>query len=358
MMEITIPVPVMRRALTGISRLNLSKQQYAITFKPMDGCLNILASNWREFVSFRAPDATFNGEGSFAVEFDDLKALVNGARGDTLALKQENKTVTAGYSDDLWQAEIELEAQEGQGMLLDAFKGYKPVAVPDFRSNFMFALPYASLDETRAMLCGVCLHRDGSIVATDGRRLVFKEKAHPLSFDKMDILIPNTSWTRWSGAGEVKGIGAKECGDVYLETPEWRYVGKTVSGTYPNYRQVVPSPTPETYYEMGDDAIIAFRTVELLSDRKQRWNTTVRLECSKTRLSLQYRNHRQHRKVKISMQGSGTFQRVTGINCLYFIDALRSGFRKFYQEDDLSPSVSTHNGWTHVLMPMRINEND
>jgi DNA polymerase III subunit beta len=105
----------------------------------------------------------------------------------------------------------------------------------------------ASTDETRFVLNGVFLSfRDGKlvIVATDGRRLAMIENEVDFPDEaQADMILPSKAVQELlhilGDEGELKIFSREnqvvfEFGDVFMAT-------KLIDGTYPNYRQVVPT---------------------------------------------------------------------------------------------------------------------
>jgi len=360
-MEVTIPVPAVRELVTGMGRIISSKTflQY-IWVQPEKKGIRFMGTNADETAVFFCPEATAKGKDGFAINLDELRIVMREVRGDTLSITVRSNDLDVRFCEDLWNAVVTLEKNvvTEPPFSFDLFTGWEPVEYPNFLSDYRFALPFCSKDSTRWILNGVCFHEDGSVVATDGRRLVVKREAHPFKLPKSDAkwgngyVIRESRWLK--NAKPVDGVQATR-EHLRVKAGDWQYIVKPLDGRFPNYQQVIPEQTPNQFFELCDDAIRAFRLIEgLLSDRDK----CVRLEAlkTKTKLVLNATNHKDNRKVKIDMEGKGSVTFATGLNVTYMIQALQAGFRKFHQLDNLSPSVSFHEGWQHILMPMRVAE--
>jgi hypothetical protein len=111
----------------------------------------------------------------------------------------------------------------------DIFSGWETVDYPNFLSDYRFALPYCSNDCNREVLSGVCFHRSGTVVATDGRCLVAKENAHNLKYqvqtvdEECDIIVKDTKWLR--RIKKVDGVQASD-GWFRVRSGDWQYAVK------------------------------------------------------------------------------------------------------------------------------------
>jgi DNA polymerase III subunit beta len=132
-----------------------------------------------------------------------------------------------------------------------------------------------SNDETRFVLNGVLLSFKGgklTVVATDGRRMALAE--NEVEFPKeaeMDIIIPPKAVYQLQqtlgDSGEMKihvkdNMAIFEYGNVFMAS-------KLIEGTYPNYRQVIPSQCEERITVEREQLLSAIRRVSLLTADKQ-----------------------------------------------------------------------------------------
>ncbi len=147
----------------------------------------------------------------------------------------------------------------------------------------------ASTDETRYILNGSLLSFKGdklTVVATDGRRLALVETE--VEFPKeaeIDLIVPTKAVNELlhslgeSGPLKIqttKNQVAFEFGDVLL-------ISKLIEGTYPNFRQVIPSQTEERVAVERESLLTSLRRVALLtSDR----SSSVKLTFGNNQLEI------------------------------------------------------------------------
>jgi len=123
------------------------------------------------------------------------------------------------------------------------------VPMPEsFPRRFVEAMGCSSTDATRYILNGVQLDVSGPadaghyLVGTDGRHL-FSANSFTLPLAE-SITIPNHKLLLWRGLAEVPwalaGEKKKDSAFVRITAGDWTLTMKTIEGTYPNWRQVVP----------------------------------------------------------------------------------------------------------------------
>ena len=111
---------------------------------------------------------------------------------------------------------------------------------PDFIQTLKDVTPTISLADSRAVLHGFLLSKDG-IVATDGKELCCV--AHGLPIKGNCILpIPNCLFTAEFLNAATK-LGTAQNGThtwATIEVDDWSWTAKCIAGHYPNWKQVVP----------------------------------------------------------------------------------------------------------------------
>jgi len=117
-----------------------------------------------------------------------------------------------------------------------------------FPRRFVEAMGCSSTDTTRYVLNGVQLDVSGPadaghyLVGTDGRHL-FSANSFTLPLAE-SITIPNHKLLLWRGLTDVPwalaGQKNKDTQLVRIAAGDWTLTMKTIEGTYPNWRQVVP----------------------------------------------------------------------------------------------------------------------
>jgi len=218
----------------------------------------------------------------------------------------------------------------------------------------------ASTDETRYVLNGVFLSFKGGkliMVATDGRRLALVE--HEVEFPKegdKDMILPTKAVTELlhtlHDEGAVK-ITAKD-NQIIFEYNEVLMASKLIDGTYPNYKQVIPSQCEERVSIEREILLTALKRVSLVTTDK---SNAMKLTFAKNKLTVTMNTPdvgeaRETIPVKYSAK-----EISISFNPEFMMDPLRNlSNDEVYLEltDELSPGVIKCDvPFLYVLMPMR-----
>lgn len=219
----------------------------------------------------------------------------------------------------------------------------------------------ASSDETRAILNGVLLSFKGeklTVVATDGRRLALVEQE--LEFPKEaegDCVVPAKAVDELlrtlADEGTVR-IQATQ-NQIAFEFDDVVIVSKLIDGTYPNYRQVVPTESEERVAIERETLLTAVKRVALLTTEQ---SNSVKLTFSKNKLEVTAESPEvgeARETVATKYTGKGL---AVAFNPEYLMAPLRvlqSDEVVLEVTDELSPGVLTANvPFLYVLMPMRV----
>jgi len=219
----------------------------------------------------------------------------------------------------------------------------------------------ASIDETRYILNGVLLSfRDEKliVVATDGRRLALIEQEieFPESAE-MELVVPSKTVDELiknlGDDGEVR-IQANE-NQISFEFDEQLIVSKLIEGTYPNFKQVIPSQCEYRVPIEREGLTAAVRRVALLVNDK---SNSVRLNFQKNRLEITAATPEvgeARETLPVKYEGK---QVSIAFNPEFMLAPLRnitSDDVYFEMTDELSPGVLKCDiPFLYVLMPMRI----
>jgi DNA polymerase-3 subunit beta len=364
-MTISIPRSELKEACQGISKIVSGKQSL-----PVLGCVRLRANDRQvvaeatdldQLVEYRFDGAEVDGEGACILPVAVLKALAKGGKTEQVELDAQDP-LRIGVTNHVRGSAVR---QTVTGLALDEWPAFH-VDVPTqpadgFLETYRRLAPFASTDETRHVLNSVFVEvgsgeQPVTMAATDGRRLAcFNSMALPL---KQSVVVPVTKFLGWSALGADVEIGVRdEDGRIWLgvRSGKFLYAVKTVDGTYPNYRQVIPA-------EPGEHVIaIADGDVELL---KQVLPTLpggdeIAIVGQDGHVTLYGRGPDDDRWSTLKLENtsySGT-RTFIGLNRDYILDALAAGFREFAITDELCPVLSRDNqGGTHVLMPMRVQD--
>lgn len=218
-----------------------------------------------------------------------------------------------------------------------------------------------SVDETRYVLNGLLLSFKGAkltVVGTDGRRLALVETE--VEFPKgaeADLILPgkavNELLHTLGDSGELKISGDPNV--VIFELGKIMIATKLIEGTYPNYRQVIPSRCEERITVEREILLIALRRVAILAVDKA---GATKLTFSKNKLVVTtITPDIGEAKETLPIKYSGKEISVA-FNPEFMMDPLKNlSNDEVYIEltDEMSPGVfKCDSPFLYVLMPMRV----
>ncbi len=219
----------------------------------------------------------------------------------------------------------------------------------------------ASSDETRFVLNGVLLSfRDGKLtmVATDGRRLALVESEVEFPDEaEGDMILPTKAVSELlhvlGEEGDLK-IYAKE-NQIVFEFDDVLLASKLIDGTYPNYRQVIPTQCEERVTVEREVLLTALKRASLLTTDK---SSATKLTFNDNQLVV-VTTSPDVGEARETLAIKYTGKEITvAFNAEYMMDSLRnlSNDEIFVElTDDLSPGVIKCDiPFLYVLMPMRI----
>ena len=219
----------------------------------------------------------------------------------------------------------------------------------------------ASADETRYVLNGVLLSFKAgklTIVATDGRRLALAEQELDFPAEAQgDYILPTKAVNELmhvlGDQGELK-IHAGES-QLMLEFGDVLVASKLIDGTYPNYRQVIPTQSDERVTVERESLLTALRRVSLVTTDK---SNATKLTFTKNKLSLSMSTQdigEARESLPIKYAGKDI---SVAFNPEYMMDPLRNLTNDevvLELTDELSPGVIKADiPFLYVIMPMRV----
>jgi DNA polymerase-3 subunit beta len=218
-----------------------------------------------------------------------------------------------------------------------------------------------SNDETRYVLNGVFMGLKGdklTVVATDGRRLALIE--HDIEISKgseAELILPTKAVNELerllADKGDVKlSIGENQ---VIFELDGTTLASKLIEGTYPNFRQVIPTETKERISLERELLLSALHRASILASEKSQ---SVKLNFAKNTLTITATTPEVgEAKETLSINYKGK-EITIAFNPQYMMDPLRNlDADEVFVEltDELSPGVIKVNApFLYVLMPMRL----
>jgi len=219
----------------------------------------------------------------------------------------------------------------------------------------------ASTDETRYVLTGVLLSFKGgklTMVATDGRRLALVEQEIEVPKEaETEVIIPSRAvdeLLRILGSEGELSIQVKDK-QVAFQCDHILLVSKVIEGTYPNYRQVIPTQCEERITVDREALLIAIRRVSLIAPDGI---VPMRLLFNKNKLVLTL-SAPDIGEARETLPIKYTGKELTvAFNPLYMMDPLKNLTTDevaIELTDDLSPGVIKCDlPFLYVLMPMRV----
>lgn len=364
-MRIVFPRSELKEAVAGLGRV-ISRHSSlpileGIKFSTKDGLLNATATDLDQTVCYSFAVAEIAKAGAFVVNCEALKPFAKGKDEDQLILEESKDEVAitntiAGHS--ITERLAKFDAQEWP---------IEPPAVETksvdgkFMDYFRKAIPFVSSDSSRAMLNTVNLNvsgKDHCIVATDGRRLTcFNSMTLPI---KVDCNLKPTKFLTWSKlTGDIE-IGAKkikETGTVWfaLRNQRWVYQARSLDGTFPNWRQIMPSEPGAHVVKFAEvDVQMLAKVFPWFAGNDQSKNP-VTIVGKDERITIHGYNKENSTWSTLELKESsytGKSSLVT-LDRHYLLDALLGGFRTITFADNHSPVCSDDGqGGRHVLMPI------
>ena len=219
----------------------------------------------------------------------------------------------------------------------------------------------ASNDETRYVLNGVLLHFESDklvVVATDGRRLALVESEVEFPAEaEGDMILPSKTVSELiktlgdEGELKVRATGTQ----IAFEFGDMLVVSKLIDGTYPNFRQVIPSSSEHRIAVEREGLLTAVRRVALMTVDQ---TNSIKLTFGNNRLEItavtpEIGEARESLPVKFDQDPvSIAFNPEFLMNPLRTLDT-----DEIFVEmtDELSPGVfKSTEPFLYVLMPMRL----
>ncbi len=250
---------------------------------------------------------------------------------------------------------------------------YPPFPQPDGKKTLTFdqnilrnmlnQTAYAvSNDETRYVLNGVNISLKAdkmTVVATDGRRLAMVEREMDLPKGiETEMIIPSKAVAELQHLLGDKGQVELAVGENQLicNMDDTTLVTKLIDGTYPNYRQVIPTEAKERITLERESFLAAVHRASILVSEKTQ---PIKLQFGKGRLVITCSSPdvgEAHEELAIAYKGKDI---AIAFNPNFLMDPLRHlDADEVYMElnDEMSPGVlKIKDPFLYVIMPMRLN---
>ena len=219
----------------------------------------------------------------------------------------------------------------------------------------------ASTDESRAILNGSLMaFRDNklTVVCTDGRRLALVEQEIDVPEEaEADIVVPTKTVNELIKTLEDEGDSviktsakqvAFEFGNIFI-------ISKLIDGTYPNYRQVIPSQCEERIAIDREMLASAVRRVSLMLDDQA---ASVKVQITENRMELSTSSPEigeSREAVPVKYSGKDITIAFNPTFLMAPLKHLDSDEIFLELSDELSPGViKTNVPFLYVIMPIRV----
>jgi DNA polymerase-3 subunit beta len=365
-MQLTIPRSELKQAVAGLSRVVPKRATLpvlqTVRFTHEGGRTTVSGTDLDQSLAYRFATANVDGGGTFLVGLADLQLLTKGPDADSVTFNASEPTsveITHPIGGQLVGRLITTEDPKEWPTL-----GPKVDAGPvdsAFLANFRRVATATSNDESRRVLMGVYLDsgkKGDYLIGCDGRRLCAVNTIK-LPF-KENCIVPASkfmTWTKLESEELLIGFSQpRDAGWFRLVTPQYDYQVRTIEGTYPNWRQVVPSEDGHHRFTMSEeDAALLLKILPTFAGHDTH-NAGITLVTEKGKLLVLGHGKDDKSPTRLDLltsKSEGADGRTT-VAREYLTDALATGFRAFAFEDECSPlKASDGKGGVHVLMPLR-----
>ena len=233
------------------------------------------------------------------------------------------------------------------------------IALRDILKKTAYA---ASSDETRYVLNGVFMSFKAdklTVVATDGRRLALVERDMEVPKGaEAELILPTKAVAELQRLLGDKGDVTLAVGEnqILVSFDGTTLCSKLIEGTYPNFRQVIPTEAKERISLEREVLLGALHRASILTSEKQQ---SVKLSFGKNALTITAITPEVgEAKETLSINYKGKEINIA-FNPQYIMDPLRNldADEVFIElTDELSPGVlKVNEPFLYVLMPMRLN---
>ncbi len=305
-------------------------------------------------------DAEISESGKTTLPAKKLLSIARELPGDDIDMSTDEKHHTKINSGN---SSYRLNGLETEDFPMPVqFSYVRKITMPqDELGRMLGQILYASSsDDSRKVLNGVLFsvkENTFTAVATDGKRLALTEKIlESCNGDEGDVIVPA------KGAGELAKILGKK-GDANLEIGEDQAVfqidsttitTKLVDGSYPMYRQVIPTSFSKKIELPVEDFSSALRRVSLVVSES---SSFVKVKFEKSILTLSANSTEigeSNETIEIQYDGP---ELATSFNPVYLSDPFKhidADKILLQMNDAYSPvAISGGDGFLYVIMPMR-----
>lgn len=344
----------LKAACTQLSRLVSTRATLPVLSHvraEVDGdALTLSTTDLDESASVRLNGAG-DGKGALCLHMGQLRAAISSAIGQQIEIRL-NGSATVKHEGGLWKASYKVPS-----MAADEFpplptpKDLATVPAKAFLDAYRDLVPFMSTDETRHVLNGVFVEPTGRgesiAVATDGRRLAAVKIAE---VEVPKLTLKRSAFLRLHNADDNARLAYSDAKSLaYITSGNWCLTCKTIDGTYPNWRQVLPNVADKW---LSVDADLA-DTIARIHGASKPEHMRIEGVRGKTVLKFKGKAGECEAEVEVGKEvASAGF--LSAVNVRFFVEGLRFGVNHYTAPDEYAPLRGDCNGKTYVLMPMRI----
>ena len=366
-MKILIPRNELKDAMTGLAKIVSAKASLPILSHirlDADRTVRLTGTNLDATASYTIEGhAPLPTPMSAIIPLEVLLSLLKTTQGSTIEIeKTDDHSVTIGCSvgGQVISRRVSTPDLDDWPNLPEPSKT-KPVE-SKLLEHIRQAIPFASTEDSRFVLKAVYLDvadKDcHKVVATDGRRMsAFNSVRLPLA---ESVIVPTSKFLAWNKLTGEPSIGTDKVHEVLtINVGPWTFVTRLVSGTFPNYQQVIPGGEGLCLLELSkEDTELLVKALPSLPHHGNSDDTVIlRVEENAIRVYTREQATSGESAIKLESSVFTGKPMSIGLNRHFLQDALRAGFCRFDLFDSISPIVGRlskedkHS--VHVLMPMR-----
>lgn len=358
---ISIAISDLKPALAGLAKVVSTKATLeclsCIRVDASPERVTLMGTDLDVYASVQIPGAYTETTGSFLLPLDRLQAIARRLPPRSLLYIDEGNVA---FDLGTGRVSENIEVPKVEEFPVEPVFETNTVLMPEtFPRRFVEAMGCSSTDATRYILNGIQLDVSGPadaghyLVGTDGRHL-FSANSFTLPLPE-SITIPNHKLLLWRGLADVPwalaGQKNKDTQLVRIAAGDWTLTMKTIEGTYPNWRQVVPHfRQHQTTVTLPEDHEFS-KIANGLPGGDQR-DQPVDLVIEKAQVFLQDTSGGS----RILLEGATVKgpDLTTRLNRDYLVKAFDYGLTNIGLIDAMSPMHFTREGRQMVVMPLRV----
>lgn len=305
--------------------------------------IRLISSNGANTLEYTLPAEQVQGD-TVIVNAKDFTEIVNRLRGlikfDNGSIKCDNKKVKIGIME---QSYLTSDSTTPENVKQFDFNDLKSVI-----KNRVFACG----EQSQAVLNSLCVNNN-EIAATNGNILSIGTLSTETGFDKLLISQNLAKEIIQCFEGEVVNIGTVGS-KIVIYDDTLKLTGASVSGTYPNYSQLIPNNYAKRVMLEKNILIDNLDLMSVIVDTK---SPIVKLTFDKGKLTLEseYSGNEGVSELEVDY----TFEPMTiAFNINYLIGVLKNTNDDVVEmqlgDTNLSPAVVRESKATSIIMPVQI----